>query len=472
MLWLGSPQGIKKKKLLSSMITSEEIKKGTAEEVCLSEPLGSGSCSTVYKAEVPHRRQGSTVAVKVFSSEKADLARHEFDILQRARHPGCVTPIALQHSTNGEVYLLMELVKGPDMIGLLQRSHRGVVSERSAQLLTRRILETLQYLHDEAQIVHMDVKLENLIVIPETLEVKLIDFHLARRYDERRGKRSQPDPSDITRSPDRVHAYSPRQCQLTADEGNSPCCNQEREANRNAICHCEETAIHATHHHHDVPCDEHDSCQPFHCSPCGSLKYAPPEVIAHILQHEGPRLVTWQELQKVDIFALGVVVYGILTGKFPFQGIGKKGLLEQMRCGPRLRSPFFDKCSRECLGFLRSLMCPDVAKRPTAERALHLPWMLMLDIKAPPRPLFLESNFCSSNLSETLPWSHSALGITQPLRSELSSGCCSSQGTTEGEVELGRVVKTYPMEVRKSLAEECDGAASEMECRCGSCAVS
>jgi serine/threonine protein kinase len=342
-------------------------------EVCLCQQLGCGSCSAVYEGTDP--KCAGTIAVKVFPKDRAQHAYHEYDMLKRVRHPGCVTPFALRETTSGEVYLLMELVRGPDMVALLKRCPQGVVSEASAQKLMKGVLRAIHYLHTEAKIVHMDVKLENLIVLTDTWEVKLIDFHLSKRFDEKLG--------------DLVHD-TPRSCDITGMSELSPRCYQKKldspisgPPSADALCHCDEKKVHATHHHHTDTCKEHGDCQPFHCSPCGSLKYAPPEVIAHIIKSSGPRLVTWPELQKVDTFGVGVVTFGLLTGRFPFHGVDKTYLLHQMKEGPRLRGRHFEKCSKECLDFIRQLLHPEVEHRLTAAEALHHPWITM-EIEALP----------------------------------------------------------------------------------------
>lgn len=56
---------------------------------------------------------------------------------------------------------------------------KGKFDEASAKTLIRGLLETLDYLHSK-DIVHRDLKLENLMMVNETdHEIKLIDFGLA-----------------------------------------------------------------------------------------------------------------------------------------------------------------------------------------------------------------------------------------------------------------------------------------------------
>eukprot|EP00759_Apiculatamorpha_spiralis_P014114 PhF_6_TR20829/c0_g1_i1/m.29986 len=388
----------------------DNSRKSVIPPVCLCHQLGCGSCSAVFEGRTspPTTNNNNsslstplgggggggggsmqgTVAVKVFPKEKAEHGYSEYEILRRIRHPGCVTPYAIQRTETGDVYLLMELVRGPDMVALLEKSPKGIVSEAVARHLVRSVASAMAYLHNEANIVHLDIKMENILVIPETLETKLIDFHLSKRYDptmgdlvteEHRFCENAGSPASLSPIPSPKHVVA-------------PCCNKHAVPTPKtgdggvSSCHCDDTRVHSTHHHHDAECTEHTDCKPFHCAPCGSLKYAPPEVIEHLLSHGmEPRTVTWPDLQRVDVFGLGVVTYGLLTGSFPYYGVDKPLLLQQMNAGPRLRGRLLDRLSPQCLDFIKTLLNPNVSQRPSANEILQHSWLTTPDPSPLPR---------------------------------------------------------------------------------------
>jgi myosin-light-chain kinase len=95
---------------------------------------------------------------------------------------------------------------------------------------------------------------------------------------------------------------------------------------------------------------------------CGSPHYMSPELIGQKYNH------------LADVWALGVLVYLILYGHYPFddrqpQDIMSKILTEPIRWQTRA------KLSRHALDFLRRALEPDVKRRATAGRLLLHPWI-------------------------------------------------------------------------------------------------
>jgi len=95
---------------------------------------------------------------------------------------------------------------------------------------------------------------------------------------------------------------------------------------------------------------------------CGSPHYMSPELIGQKYNN------------MADVWALGVLVYLILFGHYPFdaretQDIMNKVLTEPIRWQTRA------KLSRHALDFLRRALEPDVKRRATAERLLSHPWI-------------------------------------------------------------------------------------------------
>lgn len=56
---------------------------------------------------------------------------------------------------------------------------------------------------------------------------------------------------------------------------------------------------------------------------CGTLPYMPPEIM-NKKEYLGP---------LVDIWAFGILIYTLLTGKFPFQGLSEKDLMHKIQIG-------------------------------------------------------------------------------------------------------------------------------------------
>ena len=104
----------------------------------------------------------------------------EARLLASLQHPRVVRILDHFSAPSGQ-YLVMDLVRGIDLGALLkQRGQPGLPVEQSIEY-TRQTCEALQYVHEQ-QIVHRDVKPQNLILSENG--VVLVDFGIARLLDE------------------------------------------------------------------------------------------------------------------------------------------------------------------------------------------------------------------------------------------------------------------------------------------------
>eukprot|EP00756_Hemistasia_phaeocysticola_P021425 Hpha_TRINITY_DN15774_c3_g1::TRINITY_DN15774_c3_g1_i1::g.40593::m.40593/K08857/NEK1_4_5; NIMA (never in mitosis gene a)-related kinase 1/4/5 len=74
---------------------------------------------------------------------------------------------------------------------------------------------------------------------------------------------------------------------------------------------------------------------------------------------------------KSDIWAVGVLLYEILTFEYPYQAATQQELFSQIRSGKRSRNP--SGFSKELVGLLDLLLEPDRKKRPSARHLLRMP---------------------------------------------------------------------------------------------------
>ena len=96
----------------------------------------------------------------------------------------------------------------------------------------------------------------------------------------------------------------------------------------------------------------------------GSLYYLAPEVLDKNYN------------EKCDLWSCGVIMYYLLTKKFPFSGVFKNEITEKIKKGEfDIESPNFDKISPKAKDLLQKLLTVDVNKRINIKDALNHPWL-------------------------------------------------------------------------------------------------
>lgn len=139
------------------------------KDVC----LGSGTFASV----MAERRDGVWVAVKrYYKSDDALRAIGEFRTLQSLRHPNIVRMVSAKLE-GPEMELVLEYCGDATVLEWIKEK-RSFPSRNS---IYSAVVSALVYLHEEANVAHMDVKADNL-VLSEHGEVRLVDFNFSRRY--------------------------------------------------------------------------------------------------------------------------------------------------------------------------------------------------------------------------------------------------------------------------------------------------
>ncbi len=146
--------------------------------------VGIGGMGRVYRAE--QTNLGRTVAVKIIHphlvGEENAAARFitEARAASRLNHPNSVAVIDFGKTEDGQLYLVMEFLRGKDLARV--QYEEGPLSFRRIVSILRQVLAALSEAH-HLEIIHRDLKPENIILEPVRTGgdfVKVVDFGLAK----------------------------------------------------------------------------------------------------------------------------------------------------------------------------------------------------------------------------------------------------------------------------------------------------
>ena len=154
--------------------------------------LGKGAMGTVYLGRDPNINR--VVAIKAIplaeEFEEEDLAEararffREAEMAGRLNHPAIVT-VYDAGEDQGLAYIAMEYLRGQHLSHYTEPAR--LLAPRRVMLLIARVAEALHYAHRQ-NVVHRDIKPANIMFDPETDELKITDFGIARLTDTSRTK--------------------------------------------------------------------------------------------------------------------------------------------------------------------------------------------------------------------------------------------------------------------------------------------
>ncbi|KAK0185646.1 kinase-like domain-containing protein [Armillaria mellea] len=238
-------------------VSSDEVVAGYT----LGEIIGYGGFSIIRRA---YSTSGGAVAVKIvrhsdlLGQGKVPLARkrleHEAEVWASLSHEHVLPLFSTAHKPTADYFFMLYCPAG-SLFDILKREER--LPQDEAGMMFRQVVRGLRYLHEVAMYVHRDMKLENVLV-DDMGTCRIGDFGMAKRIGEGENAVETDD---------------------------------EHEASNTGI-------------HRAVSFAEKvHSFQP------GSLPYAAPELLSTLPCLSDP---------SQDIWALGIMLFALLTGKLPF----------------------------------------------------------------------------------------------------------------------------------------------------------
>lgn len=156
------------------------------ERYLIESRLSQGGMGVVYKAR--HVHLDTSLAVKILLQPQDPIAQRRF--LEEAKmaslvhHPNTVYIADFGLLSDGRTYLVMELLSGPTLAKVIAQ---GPIEPLRACQIAQGIATGLQAVHDHG-IVHRDLKPENIFLVEQPGQkefVKIVDFGIALRSNQR-----------------------------------------------------------------------------------------------------------------------------------------------------------------------------------------------------------------------------------------------------------------------------------------------
>lgn len=305
-------------------------------EYVLGKQIGYGGFSTVKEAyKVDESGTTKCLAVKIVRKHVAGRSERENDQVQaefdhevriwRYLHHKHILSLEAVYETDFATFCFTRLAIGGTLFDLI-KSRRSGLDIPLAKKYTYQLASALRYLHEDARVVHRDIKLENCLLDPvknddgtESATLVLCDFGMAEW--------------------------------MTTDNGGGPLDPYDNPADR--------------------PPPRPIGPSGSSTSVAGSLEYASPELLLSSVGLIDP---------AVDVWAFGVVTYATLVGSRPFQHSFPPRIQARIIKGDwdqnAVLAPGVDLDSRrDALDLMRGCLEMDVKRRWTIRQILDSAWL-------------------------------------------------------------------------------------------------
>lgn len=296
--------------------------------------LGYSSMGTIMKTE--HRDSKELFVVKQMSKKNIDGTGWKEDInrLRTIRHPHiCQVSDSWEDQMN--VYMAMEFCKGGNLINLCSRDDVDI-NEGIIAVLVWQMVGAVKHLHDN-NMVHSDIRPENWLFSDSVTSyesaldrsLKMIDFGIANKHG--RHSRAQDNDRKPSGPIGKARSLNAQQPEIRVSYQSSG--SSFRSENQDLRLFCRS-----------------------------------PEQLNVEVNGKATS-------NKSDIWALGVITYFLLSGQSPFQWAAHREEIIKKAMYKFMPPEIWRHVSAEAKNFIDQCLQKNEELRPTAARALALPWM-------------------------------------------------------------------------------------------------
>jgi serine/threonine-protein kinase len=167
--------------------------------------VGRGGMGVVYRAR--DRKLDEVVALKVLRSEVLkedptllDRFKQEIKLARRITHRNVLRTHDFGE-TSGTPYISMEYLEGVTLKDLLRS--RGALPLGVGLRIAKQVCQGLEAAHQQG-VVHRDIKPQNILILPETGDLKIMDFGIARVSEMQAGASGLTTAGTVMGTPDYI----------------------------------------------------------------------------------------------------------------------------------------------------------------------------------------------------------------------------------------------------------------------------
>lgn len=305
-------------KLINQYIcmSSFPIGTGTSAKVYVCKDIG---CSRLVAMKVVNKKLLTQLSQNFEATYLSDGFKREVAVLKRLSHENIARLYEVIDDTKHNLlYLAMEYFDGGDLGDSFAPT--PAIAEKQAKLWTIQILEALRYCHNNS-VVHRDLKTENILKSKDGNHIALVDFGMSHMWgkkqleDENTKLNSNTKKDKLTKAMGTYLYFAPEMVKNKYGANNE---NEKRKKRKSVS---------------------------FHGKP-------------------------------LDIWAFGVVLYKLLRGMVPYFNENRVETLRLIaNADPINDLDLTSGFSNELSSFIKEVLNPKPARRPTAEEALKHEWL-------------------------------------------------------------------------------------------------
>ena len=333
----------------------QQLDKDSLENYEKIQRIGKGSYSSVYKVRNKNTNliRAMKIIPKNFQKDNAEIMR-EIEILKNLDHPN-VMKIYEFLEDDKNYYLIEEFCDEGDLETALD--NKKIYCEFLVKFIMYQVFLAVNYLHSN-NIVHQDIKKRNISIIK--LEVEKEDDKGNEQFKERRMKRLKSE---------KLTFLNP----LKNKDDIFIKINEDKEIQEefNTKKLIRNLSKKAKEHLYEL------SKRCVKVIDFGEAIFMPQkkkniEDIAGTLNYLSPEIIKGQMIKELDEWACGVLMYYLLSAKFPFDGKTEEEIFYNIENQElNLNIPEFENISDDCKDLISKLLERDVTKRIKAKKALE-----------------------------------------------------------------------------------------------------